>query len=127
MLNKLLTDFKLNATERIVRYIENNPSKANIISEISFLNQYDERIMDSLIDERSFTFPLGLQSVANWTKKEKRWSSLFLTPHFLHHFDFNNIRNGQMVNTIVIFLSNQLGFFLQNQTTGSKDVQSFRW
>ena len=38
MLNKLLTDFKLNATERIVRYIENNPGGRDVISEISFLS-----------------------------------------------------------------------------------------
>ena len=93
MLNKLLTDFKLNATERIVRYIENNPGGPDVISEISFLSLFDDQIVESVTDERSETFPRGLQSVANWTKKERRWSSIFLTPHFLHHFDFNNIRN----------------------------------
>lgn len=93
MLNKLLTDFKLNATERIVRYIENNPTKSNVISEVCFLNNNDEGVVESIEDPRSETFPNGMKSLSNWTKKERRWSSIFLTPHFLHHFDFNNIRN----------------------------------
>jgi len=132
----VLCEYKHGASEKIVRFIKDCQEQAFAyqrlkrfsyevfkfdfnftISEISLLSEIPERqedlqdIMNGIMDARCQTFNCR-DGLYQWITTSQRRNSLYVTPHFLSHFDFNHISNTQLISTFAMFLSYQLGFFI---------------
>lgn len=62
-----------------------------------------------------------------WAEKIDKHRSIFFTPHFLEHFDIRHVACHEVLLTLLLYKSLQLGFSVEHVPTGERQIHEQDW